>query len=147
MILYRYLLIIFVTLEHFSVKESFCTIPVYGTQKKMPWSESNHCQKYATEHFSVKAIFCTVPVYGTQKKLPWRESNHCQNTRHFMGFKKKIAYGMDRTTVKKFFMLSCAYQLSRSVHHASADIYNQYQHSPINEFQLFLLFFFICFFF
>ena len=39
-----------------------------------------------------------------------------------------------------------AYHLSQSVRHASADIFNQYQHSPINEFQLFLLFFFICFF-
>ena len=39
-----------------------------------------------------------------------------------------------------------AYQLSQSVRHASADILNQYQHSPMNEFQLFLLFFFIFFF-
>ena len=31
----RYLLIIFVTLEHFSVKAIFCTVPVYGTQKKV----------------------------------------------------------------------------------------------------------------
>ena len=52
---------------------------------------------------------------------------------------------MDRTTVE-FYMLSCAYQLSQSVHRASADIYIQYQHSPINEFQLFLLFFSINFF-
>ena len=80
----------------------------------------------------MKAIFCTVPVYGTQKKLPWRESNHCQNTRYFMGFKKNFLWHA-----------STPYQLSQSVHHASADIYNQYQHSPINEFQLFLLFFFI----
>ena len=47
---------------------------------------------------------------------------------------------------KNFFPKSRAYQLSQSVHYASADIYNQYQHSPMNEFQLFLLFFFICFF-
>ena len=78
------------------------------------------------EHFSVTALFCTVPVYGTQKI---------------------IAYGMDRTTVKKFFPESRAYQPSQSVHYASADILNQYQHSPMNEFQLFLLFFFICLFY
>ena len=98
------------------------------------------------EHFSVKAIFCTIPVYGTQKKLSWRESNHCQNIRHFMGFKKKFLWH-GSTPSEKFSVLSFAYQLSQSVHHASADIFKNISTVPsTGEFQLFLLFLLFCYF-
>ena len=67
-------------------KTELCT-GIYGTQKKLPWRESNHCQKYST--LSVKAI----SLYHTGI---WDSKKGC--------------HGRDRTTDQKksmYYELTC----------------------------------------
>ena len=93
-----------------------------------------HFSVVTLENFSVTALFYYRYVIATG----WITLE----TKLFYFFKKLSTVGFEPLTPDR--SLLRAYQLSQSVRHASADIFNQYHHSPINEFQL--LFFFICFF-
>ena len=105
-------------------ESNFCTVPVYGTQKKLPWRESNHCQKYAT--LSVKAI----SLYHTGI---WDSKKGC--------------HGRDRTTDQKKVCTtnSHAYQLSQLVHYASADIFKYISTVPLTSSSYFVIFLYLFF--
>ena len=96
---------IFVTLEHFSVKAIFCTIPVYGTQKKMPWRESNHCQKYATLYKNTRH-FTNVCINNVSRTgyMEFKKIRHINNISRTAILEKSELFGFQpASAVFQFF--------------------------------------------